>query len=103
MIILANFLGALAIVLGMVLNTLVIILIIRMILSWANPDPYNPFVRFIIGVTDPLMQLVSPLARYVNPKNSRVDFTPLVLLLILIFLKYFMVQVLIDYSFELKR
>lgn len=103
MIILANFLNAIAIVLSMVLNTLIIIMIIRMILSWANPDPYNPFVRFIVGVTDPLLQLLSPLARYVNPKNSRIDFTPLVLLLVLVFLKYFIVQVLMDYSFELKH
>jgi YggT family protein len=103
MIILANFLNATAVVLGMVLNTLIVIMVIRMVLSWANPDPYNPFVRFITGVTDPLLQLVRPLSKYINPRNSRIDFSPLALFMILVFLNYFLVQVLHDYAFELRH
>ena len=103
MIILANFLNSIAVILGIILQTLIILVIVRVILSWVSPDPHNPIVRFIVSVTDPFLRLISPLGRYVNPKGSRIDLLPLVLMLILIFLQSFLVQLLRDYAYQMRQ
>jgi YggT family protein len=45
---------AIATVLGIVLNAYFWIVIISALLSWVNPDPYNPIVRFLRGITEPV-------------------------------------------------
>lgn len=103
MLILANLLGALAAVLNIILQTVIILVTIRIILSWVSPDPYNPIVRFIISSTDPLLQLLSPIRRRLQALGGgRIDWAPLVLILILIFLQYFLVQLLMDYAVSLR-
>lgn len=103
MLILANLLNSIAVILGIILQTLIILISIRVILSWVNPDPYNPIVRFITSISDPMLELIRPLGRYVNPRGSRLDLLPLVLVLILIFLQSFLVQSLHDYAFQLRH
>jgi YggT family protein len=100
MIILANFLWALAFVLKMVLGTLIFLVIARAIISWVNPDPYNPIVRFLVSSTDPFLR---PLRRRIPPVGGGIDLTPIVLLLILYFLQEFLVTTLADYSISLKH
>src|SRR3972149_5353744 len=56
MFIFANLLTALAQLLGTVLYIYMLIIIIRAIVSWVNPDPYNPFVRFLYRTTEPVLQ-----------------------------------------------
>ncbi len=51
---LASVIVALAKVLGVLLNAYMWIVIISALLSWVNPDPYNPIVRFLRGATDPV-------------------------------------------------
>jgi YggT family protein len=101
-LILANLLSAIAVILQIILQSLLILVGIRVILSWVNPDPYNPIVRFVVSITDPLLEVLKPLRRYLNPPSSRIDFMPFVLVLIIIFLQYFLVQLLIDYSAQLR-
>lgn len=103
MIIIANFLNSIAVILGIIFQTLIILVTIRVVLSWVNPDPYNPIVRFIVAVTEPLLNLIRPLGKYVNPRGSRVDLLPLVLVLLLIFMQSFLVQVLRDYAMQLRQ
>lgn len=55
---LASVIVALAKVLGVVLNAYMWIVIISALLSWVNPDPYNPIVRFLRGATDPVFAKV---------------------------------------------
>ena len=55
---LASVIVALAKVLGVVLNAYMWIVIISACLSWVNPDPYNPIVRFLRGATDPVYSRV---------------------------------------------
>ena len=96
MIILGNFLNAVALVLQMVLSFFTWVVVIQAILSWVNPDPYNPIVRFLYSATEPLYRLV----RRVLPRRNfgPIDFSPLVALFLLMFLNYFLVQVLRDYA-----
>lgn len=100
MIILANLLNAVAVVLNMVLGTLLIIVVLRALISWVNPDPYNPVVRFLVGTTEPFLK---HLRRFVPPVAGRVDITPLILLLVIYFLQAFLVQTLFDFSTQMRR
>lgn len=88
MFVTANLLVALAKVLGLVLNIFMWIIIARAVLSWVSPDPYNPIVRFIHGVTEPVL---SRLRRRLPLVFGGIDLAPLVVLLLIIFLETFVV------------
>ena len=76
----------------------IFILIGRALVSWVNPDPYNPIVRFLHTATDPLLSRVQ---RLVPLQFGGMDFSPLALLLALSFLQRIITAVLrsIAYSF----
>lgn len=99
MIILGNVLYGIATVLDMLLTMVVFLVIARAVISWVNPDPFNPVVRFLNSSTDPLLR---PLRRVIPLIGGAIDITPIVLLLILYFLKAALVNTLIDYSQLLK-
>ena len=95
MFIIGNFLKAVAIVLHYVLTFYMWIVIARAVLSWVNPDPYNPIVRFIHNVTEPVMYRI----RTRIPVNfSGIDFSPIIVILAVIFLQNFLVNSLIRLS-----
>ena len=100
MIILANLLNAVAVVLNMVLSTLLFIVVLRALISWVNPDPYNPIVRFLVGSTEPFLR---HLRKFVPVLGGRVDITPIILIMIVYFLQAFLVQTLHDYSYQMRR
>jgi len=88
MFILANLLFALAKILGLALNIYMWIVIARAILSWVNPDPYNPIVRFLYNATEPVLYAIR---KRVPLFFGGIDFSPMVVILILIFLDNFLV------------
>jgi YggT family protein len=89
----SNFLTAIAKVLDVVLSIFMWIVIARAILSWVNPDPYNPIVRFIHNITEPVLHQI----RKRLPLNfGGIDFSPILVLLAVIFLQQFVVQSLYD-------
>jgi YggT family protein len=56
-----------------------LIILARVLLSWfPNIDRYNPIVKFIYDVTEPVLRPI----RNVLPQNLPFDFSPLILLLI---------------------
>jgi YggT family protein len=82
------FIRALAHIFNMVLTIYMWVIVARAVLSWVNPDPYNPIVRFIHNVTEPVLaKLRSRLPLYFGG----IDFTPMVLILAIIFLTRWMV------------
>jgi YggT family protein len=88
MFVLGNFLGAIAEVLNIVLTIYMWIVIISALISWVNPDPYNPIVRFLFSVTEPVFATV----RRVLPfPYMGIDFSPLIVLLVIIFFQQFLV------------
>jgi YggT family protein len=88
-----NLLAAIASVLDLVLVIFMWIVIARAILSWVSPDPYNPIVRFINNVTEPVLYQV----RKRIPLNfGGIDFSPILILLAIIFLRQFVIQSLRD-------
>ena len=99
MFIFGNFLVALAQVLGILIRAYMWIVIARALISWVNPDPYNPIVRFLHAATDPLLHRI----RRLLPANfGGIDFSPLILIAGLVFLETFLVQSLFDLSRQLR-
>ena len=91
MFVLSNFLVATAVVVNAVLNIYWWIIIASAVLSWVNPDPYNPIVRFLRSATEPVMYRVR---RVLPLAFGGVDFTPIVVLLAITFLQVFLVKTL---------
>jgi YggT family protein len=98
MFVVANLLNAVAYMLKIVLNLYMWIIIGRAIISWVNPDPYNPIVRFLYKATEPLLYRV----RRVVPVMGGLDLSPLVVLLAIMFLQNFLVVSLFDLALRLK-
>lgn len=98
MFIFANFLVALARVIDVVLTIYLWIVIISAVLSWVNPDPFNPIVRFLRRMTEPIL---SRLRRLLPLAGMGVDFSPVVLILIVYFLQWFLVKSLIQLAARL--
>ena len=93
MFILGNLLVALASVIGLVLNLYMWIIIARAVISWVNPDPYNPIVRFLYSITDPVLLAIR---RRLPLSFGGIDFSPIVVILVIIFLQRFLVASLQD-------
>ncbi len=89
MFVVANFLLALARVLDIVLSLYMWIIIGRAVISWVNPDPFNPIVRFLNAVTEPVLY---PIRRRLPLSFSGVDFSPILVILLIIFIQSFLVQ-----------
>jgi YggT family protein len=92
------FLMAVANVLNFVLLVFMWIVIARAILSWVNPDPYNPIVRFIHNVTEPVLYQI----RTKLPINfGGIDLSPILVILAVYFLRDFVVKSLLRFSASL--
>ena len=98
MIILGNFLIALAQLISVVLNIVFWLIFARALLSWVNPDPYNAIVQFLYRTTEPLLE---PVRRFV-PRMG-LDFSPMIVILMIMFLQSFLVQSLNDFGYRLKQ
>ena len=72
-------------VIGIITSLLTIymwVVIIRVLISWINPDPYNPIVQFLRGVTDSAIDGVRKLVPGFL-YSTGLDFSPLILILLL--------------------
>ncbi|MGD2098259.1 MAG: YggT family protein [Desulfobacterales bacterium] len=89
MFVFRNLLVAVATVLDYVLVFYMFITIARAVLSWVSPDPYNPIVRFIHNVTEPVLIQIR---KRLPMMYGGIDFSPIVVILIIIFLRIFVVN-----------
>ena len=99
MFVAGDFIVAIARILDTVLTIYMWIVIIRALLSWVKPDPYNPIVRFINGLVDPVSYRIS---RIIPTRIGMIDVAPFILILLVLFLKEFLVPVLIHTGAELR-
>jgi YggT family protein len=93
MFILGNFIAALARILDVTLTIYLWIIIFRALISWVNPDPYNPIVRFLYRATEPVL---APVRRFLPIGGFGIDFSPIIVLLVIYFLQLFLVRSLLQ-------
>lgn len=94
MFVVGNTLQAVAMVLNSVLEIYFWIVFVRVLISWVNPDPYNPIVQFLQRATDPVLNRV----RRVIPPLGGLDFSPVLVLLAIKFLQISVVGSLMQYA-----
>ena len=99
MFVLGNLLGALAVVIDYVLQIYSWIIIARVVISWVNADPYNPIVRAIYSVTEPVLYRIR---RALPVYGGGIDFSPIVVFIAIMFLQSFLVQTLRQLAFRMQ-
>jgi YggT family protein len=99
MFVLGNFIEALALVLNSVLSLYWWILLIAVLLSWVNPDPRNPIVRFLRSATDPVLYQIRRWMPFVVVGS--LDLSPLVVLLGIEVVRLVVVKSLYDLAFRM--
>ena len=99
MFVLSNFLQATAFVLKMFLDLYSWLIIIRALLSWVSPDPYNPLVQFIERSTEPVL---APFRRLIPSYKVGIDLSPLLALAAIYFLRICLVSSLFDLAVRLQ-
>jgi YggT family protein len=91
MFVVNNFMSAIAQLLDFLLTAYMWIIIGRAIVSWVNADPYNPVVRFLFEATEPVLGRIR---RWLPINFGSIDFSPMILILIIMFLQSFLVATL---------
>lgn len=99
MFIFSNFLLAIANILDILLSAYMWVVIISALISWVNPDPYNPIVRFLRSVTEPVFR---PIRRFIGTRLGIIDISPIVVIIAILFVKHFIVRSLIELAYKLK-
>jgi YggT family protein len=82
------FILAVAQVVDILLFSYMCLIIGRAVISWVSADPYNPVVRFIYEVTEPVL---SRIRRTLPVALGGIDFSPMIVILVIIFLQNFLV------------
>ena len=88
---LGNLLYAVATILDYILTIANWLIIIRALLSWVNPDPYNPIVQFLYKVTEPIL---APFRKLFPMSGMGLDISPIFALILIWFVKLFLVRTL---------
>lgn len=91
MFVIGNFLIAIASVLNVIIPLIYWLVVIRAVLSWFSPDPYNTLVQILYRLTEPIL---SPFRRIIPSYSIGIDLSPILAILALVFLRYFLVQTL---------
>lgn len=98
MYIVGYFLMALANVLNIILLFFMWIVIARAVLSWVNPDPFNPIVRFVHNITEPVLFQIR---KRIPVHFGGIDISPIIVILVIYFLRSFIVNSLLRFSASL--
>lgn len=100
MFVMSNFLIAAARVLDIVFTLLYWLILIRALISWVNPDPYNPIVQFLYKTTEPILYPI----RRLLPLGLKfgIDISPIIAFLLIMFLRSFLVKTLVDLALRLR-
>ncbi len=99
MFVVGNLLDAVALVVEYVLQIYSWIVIARVVISWVNADPYNPIVRAIYSVTEPVLYRIR---RALPVYGGGIDFSPIVVFIGIMFLQSFLVQTLQQIAFRMQ-
>lgn len=93
MFIVGNFITALVKIVDMGLSLYMWVIIARALVSWVNPDPYNPIVQFLYRATEPIM---APVRRWFSLRGLGIDLSPMIVIAAIMFLQTFLLRSLQD-------
>ncbi len=79
--VIGDLLGILLDVFSMICNVYSLVVIVACLITWVNPDPYNPIVRILRGLTDPVLQRIRRVFPFLVV--SGFDLSPVVLLIVI--------------------
>ena len=99
MFVIGNFIEALAKIVDMALTLYMWLIIIRALVSWVNPDPYNPIIRFLYKATEPVLYQVR---RLIPLRGMGIDFSPIIVILVIVFLQSFLVRTMLQVAVNLR-
>lgn len=97
MFVLSNLIATTATILDMALGLYALLVFARIVLSWVSADPYNPIVQILYQTTEPVLR---PIRRRVGI-ISGLDLSPMILLLVIVFLRGVLVRSLFDLAARL--
>jgi len=100
MFVLGNLIIAIADIFDIALTVYMWILIISAIISWVNPDPYNPIVRTLYLLTEPILR---PIRRIIGYRLGPLDISPMIAILAIYFIKKFLIVSLIEFGYKIKQ
>ena len=100
MIVFANTLSAIAIVVGTLLKIYFWVVVISALLSWVRPDPYNPIVRTLRTLTEPVYFRIRKLLPFTY--TSGLDFSPLIVLLAIELVDRIVVNSMLQYAMTMQ-
>jgi YggT family protein len=104
MFVIGNLLEAVARIIDIGLTLYMWVIIVRALISWVNPDPYNPIVQFLYKITEPVLYYV----RYYMGKwipalrGIGIDISPIIVILVIVFLQSFLVRTLMQMALYFK-
>jgi YggT family protein len=99
MFVLSNLVLAVARLVELLLWAYFWVVIARAVLSWVNPDPFNPLVRFLYRITEPVLR---PIRRRLPTFQMGLDLSPMIVILAIYFLQSFLVESLRELAFNLR-
>ncbi len=91
MFVVGNLVGAIAGVINTLLGLYTFMIIGAVIVSWVNADPWNPIVGFLRAATDPFLNVFRRVLPGFLVGGSGIDFSPLVALIVIEFVRRFVV------------
>lgn len=99
MFVIGNFIEAVARIIDIGLSIYMWLIIIRALLSWVSPDPYNPIVIFLYRTTEPPLYYVR---RWIPLRGLGIDISPIIVILGIIFLQSFLVRSMLQIALYFK-
>ncbi len=98
MFIAGNVLEGIATILDTILWLYMWVIIIRALISWVNPDPWNPIVQFLQRATDPVLYQIR---KRLGMGGMGFDFSPIIAILLIMFLQIAVVGSLKDLAIRM--
>jgi len=97
MFIMSNLIIAVAKMIDIILTIAYWLILVRALISWVNPDPYNAIVQFLYKTTEPML---SPIRRLIPPMG--IDISPIIVFFVILFMKSFLVITLYDIGMRMR-
>ncbi|MCX8021624.1 MAG: YggT family protein [Syntrophorhabdaceae bacterium] len=99
MFVVGNLFSSVAYILNLILDLYFWVIFARAVLSWVRPDPFNPIVRTICRLVDPLTYRIS---RIIPTRIGAIDLAPFILMLIVVFIQRFLIATIADIGMRIR-